>query len=252
MDFRQLYETLIQRDLFFYILPGAFTLGTGILITKISLPENSWITLSQGIRDIDKLYFFILFLFISYLIGFLMYILHNKTIGKTNKLKRHLILQNFLFSDEKKDDKLIQQIKDIFVKSIFPDYKSDNKLTTGELLQLYFTADKYIRLKNLDFYSVYISRLTATSRFCGVMSVSFIIIAIFSIFILFYNHLFIHFILVIFSIIIFIFVSRLLFKQSIVDQEELVWNVIQGSYLIYTDEKIKNENEIKLKEIKSA
>jgi len=51
-------------------------------------------------------------------------------------------------------------------------------LDLENLIQLYFTADKYIRFKSIDFYTLYVSRLTATSRFYGVMSIGWAVLGL--------------------------------------------------------------------------
>ena len=239
-----MYETLILRDILFYFLPGGFTLfGVGFL-SWLQIPEH-WKTSLSNYLPVNILILVAIFLAFSYVTGHILYIIHNATFGKLRQLKRQEIMCRFL--QIKKDDKdvpeVIKELRNGLVNALMYRKQVSNKekyLNSENLLQLYFTSDKYIFLKSRDLYTTYISRVTATSRFAGVMSVSWLIMAL----VCFSNFLTetIHFFWNTLLILTFILLSISFIKHSIREQEELVWNVIQATFLL-NNEAIWNKQE---------
>lgn len=236
MEINKYYETLVQRDLNFYVLPGGYTIFGVFLILKIYGTDELWNkTVASGITE-NSIINVVLFLVASYAMGYVLYMIHNKTVGDSVNLKRHLLLQRYIFPD--KPSETILKMRAELVSAILGEKFIENieqLNNTGDLLQLYFNADKYVRQKNKDFYLTYIGRLTATSRFCGVMSVacSFLALCLLGAFFYFQYAL----IIPTFCGMAGLFVlSFWFFKQSITDQEELVWNIIQSVFLIKNSE----------------
>lgn len=238
MEISQYYETLVQRDLNFYVLPGSFTLLGELIIFKYYGIDELWKkVITNNISD-NIILNVVLFLGFSYIVGYILYMVHNRTIGSSIRLKRHLILQKYIFPQEPSET--ILKMRSEMVTAIFGDSFTSNieKLNNmGDLLQLYFNADKYIRQKNKDFYLTYIGRLTATSRFCGVMSIACGILAISLLWVFFYFQAIFIVAITLILIAVFFILSFWFFKQSITDQEELVWNIVQSIYLIQNNEK---------------
>lgn len=175
MNFIQFYETLILRDVMFYFLPGGLTLFGFYLIIWVQIPDGWKSTITEYAPSNDWTSIF-LFLALSYVFGHVLYMLHNSTVGKLKSLKRDEIMNRSLGLTITESDlpNFTQALRKGLVSALVGESVKDptSLLKRENLLQLYFSADKYIRLKSIDFYTLYVSRLTATSRFYGVMSVS--------------------------------------------------------------------------------
>lgn len=249
MNFIQFYETLILRDILFYFLPGGLTL--------LGVSFVFWVQISDSLKNAITKYvpasewvLVTIFLALSYVLGHMLYMFHNSTVGKLKSLRRHEIMDRHLGLTKTENDlsAFTREIRNGLVDAVVSEsqskdialfFKSDN------LLQLYFTADKYVRLKNLDFYTLYISRLTATSRFYGVMSVSWAVLGL-----AFFSFFFTGMLPAgwnVTAIFIFFLLSYRFIRSSITDQEELVWNVLQATYLLNLEyqRSLKREKEIK-------
>lgn len=236
MEISQYYETLVQRDLNFYVLPGGFALLGEALILKVYGTDELWNKIVRGNISESTLLNIALFMAASYILGYVLYMVHNKTIGTSNKLKRHLILQSYIFPQ--KPSEVIVKMRTEMVSAILGEKFKENieeLNNTGDLLQLYFNADKFIRQKSKDFYLTYVGRPTATSRFCGVMSIACAVLGI-SLLAVFFYFQYPFAILTLCALTTLSLLSFWFFKQSIIDQEELVWNVVQSIHLIQNNE----------------
>ena len=254
MNLIQLYETLILRDVMFYMLPGSLSLLGVSLIVWVQIPD-SWRNLVTPYALSNGWIIVALLLVLGYVFGHILYILHNSTIGKLKSLKRDEIMNRFLDSTSTDDDasNLILTLRQGLINAVVSDVKGEdqkNILKKANLLQVYFTADKYIRLKSIDFYAVYISRLTATSRFYGVMSVGWAILSLSCVSFFFTGVL--PTILNIIIILVLCLLSYRFIRQSITDQQELVWNVVQATYLLHLEEKRSFDREKELKAIEES
>src|SRR5262245_48474512 len=236
MNLFQFYETLILRDIMFYFLPGGTSLFGLILIFWAQAQDGSRKAISPYIPA-ETLTRMVIFLTASYICGHILYMIHNRTVGKIKSLRRHEMLGRFLAIDKSNEDlpKCIQELKEGMVKALFDQPENKKGFITHEnLRQLYFIGDKYILLKKPEFYTTYISRLTATSRFYGVMSVGWAVIA-FACSSFFFTQAIPFSLNIVIILALFIF-SFWFIRSSINDQEELVWNLVQATYLLYLED----------------
>jgi hypothetical protein len=229
-----LYETLILRDILFYFLPGGFTLFGLSIVFWTQIPD-SWKNTIATYAPLDGWFTTIILFAMSYITGHVLYIIHNGTVGKLKAFKRHEIMGRFLELSKAKNDVsgFTQKVRKGLLNAVGNDgsqAKVASILKSENLLQIYFTADKYIRYKSMDLYTLYVSRLTATSRFYGVMSVGWALLGLACTSLFFTTSL--PSVLNVAIIFMFFILSYRFVKQSIAEQEELVWNVLQATYLL--------------------
>ncbi len=249
MNLIQLYETLILRDIMFYFLPGGLTLFGVSLVFWVQTPDSLKNAITKYMPA-SEWALAAIFLALSYILGHVLYMLHNDTVGKLKSLRRHEIMGRHLGLTKAEDDlsDFTRELRKDFVGAIVGESQAKDVmrfLKSENLLQLYFTADKYVRLKSVDFYTLYVGRLTATSRFYGVMSISWAILGLTFVSFFFTGILSAEWNAI--AILVFLLLSYRFIRSSITDQEELVWNVLQATYLLSLEDQrsLKREKAIK-------
>jgi len=201
------------------------------------MPASDWIMVA-------------VFLALSYVLGHVLYMLHNNTVGKLKSLRRHEIMGRCLGLKKAEGDlpEFTRELRKGLVSALVSESRAKDVahfLDLENLIQLYFTADKYIRFKSIDFYTLYVSRLTATSRFYGVMSIGWAVLGLAFVSFFFTGVLPVAWNIV--AILVLFSLSYCFIRASITDQEELVWNVLQATYLLNLEDQksLKREKEIK-------
>lgn len=249
MNLIQLYETLILRDIMFYFLPGGLTLFGVSLVFWVQTPDSLRNAITKYVPASEWVLVTI-FLALSYVLGHVLYMLHNSTVGKLKSLRRHEIMGRYLGltkTESGLSDFTLELRKGLIGAAVGENQAKDiaNFLKPENLLQLYFTADKYIRLKSVDFYMLYVGRLTATSRFYGVMSIGWVVLGLAFVSFFFTGMLPTGWNVI--AVLVFFLLSYRFIRASITDQEELVWNVLQAAYLLNLEDRrsLKGEKEIK-------
>ncbi|MEM4217726.1 MAG: hypothetical protein QXZ09_06855 [Candidatus Methanomethylicaceae archaeon] len=232
----------------FYFLPGGLTLfGVGLVL---------WVQIPDNVKNVIAKYIptggwvsVAIFLASSYLLGHILYLLYNSTVGRMKSLRRHEIMSRYLGLTRTPNDlsDFVIEMRRSLVSAVVDENQAkdvERFLKAENMLQLYFAADKYIRLKSIDFYTLYISRLTATSRFYGVMSIGWAVLGLAFLSFFFTGKLPTGWNVV--GISVLILFSYRFIRASIADQEELVWNILQATHLLNLEEQrsLKREKEI--------
>jgi len=234
MNLIHLYETLILRDIMFYLMPGGLTLlGVGFVLW-VQAPDSVENAIAKCMPASDWI-MVVVFLALSYVLGHVLYMLHNSTVGKLKSLRRHEIVSRCLGLKKAESDlpEFTRELRKGLISALVSESRTKDVahfLDSENLLQLYFTADKYVRFKSVDFYTLYVSRLTATSRFYGVMSIGWAVLGL--AFVSFFFTGVLPVVWNIIAILVLFLLSYRFVRSSIADQEELVWNVLQATYLL--------------------